>query len=164
MKAIIYCRVSTREQVDNLSLETQEKACREFCERGGGEVCRVFVEEGESAKTLNRKQLRQLMDYCRKNKQAVDRVIVYSLSRLSRAAHDHQVLRAYLLGLGITLRSATEPIDDTSTGKLMETILSGFAQFDNDVRSDRTKAGMETALRLGKWTFSPPDRVLEGKG
>jgi hypothetical protein len=34
------------------------------------------------------------------------------------------------------LRSATEPIDDTSTGKLMEGVLAAFAQFDNDVRSD----------------------------
>jgi DNA invertase Pin-like site-specific DNA recombinase len=41
------------------------------------------------------------------------------------------------------LRSATEPIDDTSTGKLMEGVLAAFAQFDNDVRSDRTRAGMK---------------------
>jgi CRP-like cAMP-binding protein len=37
---------------------------------------------------------------------------------------------------GISLRSATEPIDDTATGKLMEGVLAAFAQFDNDVRSD----------------------------
>ena len=45
-------------------------------------------------------------------------------------------------------RSATEPIDDTSTGKLMEGVLAAFAQFDNDVRSDRTRAGMKAALEL----------------
>jgi hypothetical protein len=49
------------------------------------------------------------------------------------------------------LRSATEPIDDTSTGKLMESVLAAFAQFDNDVRSDRTRAGMKAALELGRW-------------
>jgi hypothetical protein len=37
--------------------------------------------------------------------------------------------------------SATEPIDDTSPGKLMEGVLAAFAQFNNDVRSDRTLAG-----------------------
>ena len=31
----------------------------------------------------------------------------------------HFVLRSHLQSLGISLRSATEPIDDTSTGKLM---------------------------------------------
>jgi site-specific DNA recombinase len=58
--------------------------------------------------------------------------------------------------LGISLRSATEPIDDTSTGKLMEGVLASFAQFDNDVRSDRTRAGMKAALELGRWTFLAP--------
>ncbi len=56
-------------------------------------------------------------------------------------------------GYRISLRSATEPIDDTSTGKLMEGVLASFAQFDNDVRSDRTRAGMKAALELGRWTF-----------
>jgi DNA invertase Pin-like site-specific DNA recombinase len=34
------------------------------------------------------------------------------------------------------------------TGKLMEGVLAAFAQFDNDVRSDRTRAGMKAALEL----------------
>ena len=47
-------------------------------------------------------------------------------------------------------------IDDTSTGKLMEGVLAAFAQFDNDVRSDRTRAAMKEALQLGRWTFLAP--------
>jgi hypothetical protein len=61
-----------------------------------------------------------------------------------------------LQSLGISLRSATEPIDDTSTGKLMEGVLAAFAQFDNDCRSDRTRAGMKEALELGRWVFLAP--------
>ena len=48
--------------------------------------------------------------------------------------YDHFALRSLLKSLGISLRSATEPIDDTSTGELMEGVLAAFAQFDNDVR------------------------------
>ena len=33
---------------------------------------------------------------------------------------------------------------------------AAFAQFDNDVRSDRTRAGMRAALELGRWTFPAP--------
>jgi DNA invertase Pin-like site-specific DNA recombinase len=54
------------------------------------------------------------------------------------------------------LRRATEPIDDTFTGKLMEGVLAAFAQLDNDVRSDTTRAGMQAALRRGRWTFLGP--------
>jgi len=63
--------------------------------------------------------------------------------------------------LGISLRSAAEPIDDTSTGKLMEGVLAAFAQFDNDVRSDRMRADMKAALELGRWVFPGADRLLE---
>ena len=31
--AVIYVRVSTREQTENLSLPTQLKACEEYCQR-----------------------------------------------------------------------------------------------------------------------------------
>jgi hypothetical protein len=54
--------------------------------------------------------------------------------RFARDKYDHFALRSLLKSLGISLRSATEPIDDTSTGKLMEGVLAAFAQFDNDVR------------------------------
>ena len=68
--------------------------------------------------------------------------MVFNLTRFARDKHDHFARRSHLQSLGISLRSATEPIDDTSTGKLMEGVLAGFAQF-NDVRSDRTRAGMK---------------------
>jgi DNA invertase Pin-like site-specific DNA recombinase len=44
------------------------------------------------------------------------------------------------------LRSVNEPIRDDCTGKLMENILAAMAQFDNDQKSERTKAGMLAAL------------------
>ena len=83
-------------------------------------------------------------------------MVVYNLTRFAREKYDHFALRTHLQSLGISLRSATEPIDDTSTGKLMEGVLAAFAQFDNDVRSDRTRAGMRAALELGRWTFPAP--------
>jgi Recombinase len=38
----------------------------------------------------------------------------------------------------------------------MEGVLAAFAQFDNDCRSDRTRAGIKAALELGRWTFLAP--------
>lgn len=35
MKAFIYTRVSSEEQVSNLSLDVQEKTCRDYCARNG---------------------------------------------------------------------------------------------------------------------------------
>jgi site-specific DNA recombinase len=156
MRAVIYCRVSTKDQVQNLSLATQKKACIEYCQRSGYDVDQVFVEEGESAKTADRTELKNLLTYCRQNKGRVQAVVVYALSRFAREKYDHHVLRATLANLRITLRSSTEPIDDSSTGKLMEGIIASIAQFDNDVRSERTVAGMKARLERGGWTFPSP--------
>jgi len=154
--AVIYVRVSTKEQTENLSLPTQLRACEEYCRRQGYDVLARFHEEGESAKTTDRSQLQKLLTFCRLNKGRVHFVVVFNLTRFARDKYDHFALRSHLQSLGISLRSATEPIDDTSTGKLMEGVLAAFAQFDNDVRSDRTRAGMKAALELGRWVFLAP--------
>jgi site-specific DNA recombinase len=154
--AVIYVRVSTKEQTENLSLPTQLRACEEYCQREGYEVVERFREEGESAKTADRTELQKLLNFCRTHKGKVHFVIVYNLTRFAREKYDHVALRALLKSLGISLRSVTEPIDDTSTGKLMEGVLAAFAQFDNDVRSERTRAGMRMALEQGRWMFIPP--------
>src|SRR5687767_11463946 len=145
--AIIYIRVSTKEQTENLSLPTQLRVCEEYCRREGFEILERFKEEGESAKTTDRRELQRLLEYCRSNKGKVHFLVVFNLTRFARDKYDHFALRSHLKSLGISLRSATEPIDDTSTGKLMEGVLAAFAQFDNDVRSDRTRAGMQEALQ-----------------
>ena len=59
--AVIYVRVSTKEQTVNLSLPTQLKACEEYCQRQGFHVLARFREEGESAKTADRTALQKLL-------------------------------------------------------------------------------------------------------
>ena len=132
--AVIYVRVSTKEQTENLSLPTQLRKCEEYCRYHGYEILERFHEEGESAKTTDRTELKKLLEFCRHQKGRVHFLVVYNLTRFARDKYDHFALRAHLQSLGISLRSATEPIDDTSTGKLMEGVLAAFAQFDNDQR------------------------------
>ena len=155
-------RVSTKEQTQNLSLPTQRKACEEYCLREGLEVVRVFMEEGESAKTADRTELKKLLEFCRLNKKRVRVVVVHSLSRFSRDAATHHALRGMLRGLGIGLRSVTEPIDDSPAGKFMESLFSSVAQFDNDMKAERTRAGMRAAQDRGRWTFQAPIGYLTG--
>ncbi|PYV73991.1 MAG: hypothetical protein DMG97_09855, partial [Acidobacteria bacterium] len=54
-----------------------------------------------------------------------------------------------MLKYGVRVVSVTEPIDSNPEGKLMETILAGFAQFDNDIRATRTIQGMKRKLQEG---------------
>jgi DNA invertase Pin-like site-specific DNA recombinase len=148
---------SKKEQTENLSLPTQLRACEEYCRRQGYEVLERFHEEGESAKSTDRSQLQSLR---RLNKGRVHFVVVFNLTRFARDKYDHFALRSLLQLLGISLRSATEPIDDTSTGKLKEVVLAAFARFDNDVRSDRTRGHAEERHRQCRFANATPDPAL----
>jgi site-specific DNA recombinase len=156
-KAIIYLRVSTEEQVDNYSLDTQEDICRKEAARRGYNVIEVFREEGKSAKSiLGRPVLIKLLEYCRKNKKKVQAVIIYRLDRISRQTADYLAIRKKLAEFEVTLISATEPTGNSPSEKLVETILAGFAQLDNDVRSERTRNGMRARFLSGLFNAHPP--------
>ncbi|MBM3861086.1 MAG: recombinase family protein [Verrucomicrobia bacterium] len=156
MKAVIYIRVSSEEQVKNLSLETQRRECERFCERNGWSVAKVFTEEGESAATMDRPQLQAMLAYCHDNSGSVGAVVVYNLSRFARNTSDHLAVRMKLSEYGVSLRSVSEPIEETSTGKFFETIMAAVAELDNNMRSDRTVAGMKMAVEKGRWPFNAP--------
>ena len=156
MNAVIYTRVSTAEQTKNLSLSTQRSACKSYCRDHGHAVVAEFVEAGESAKTTDRPELRRLLEYCGDRKHDVGVLVVYNLSRLARNVGDHATLRVFLAKAGIKIRSVNEQVDDTAVGLLMENIISSFAQFENDSKAERTKAGMIAALKNGRWTHQAP--------
>ena len=160
--AAIYTRVSTLEQVDNLSLTTQLEACKDYCARHGLAVAKTFTDAGRSAKTTNRPEFLAMVEYCRKHKGRLSSVVVYNITRFSRDVHDHQVIKARLAQYGVTLRSVTEPIDETAIGRMNGNLMSVLAQFDNDVKSERTVVGMKAALKLGRWTHKSPLGYVNG--
>lgn len=151
---IIYCRVSSSDQVDGTSLESQERLCREYAERQGWSVLAVFIERGESAKTADRTELNSALAFCKQHR--VGNFLVYKLDRFARNQYDHVTVRAFLRRSGTELRSVTEPIDNSPTGRMMEGIISIFAQFDNDVRAERTKQGMIERVKQGVWVWIEP--------
>ncbi len=149
-KAILYLRVSTEEQVDNFSLDTQEEICRKEADKRNYQVVEVFREEGRSAKSITgRPVLINLLEYCRKHKNKIQAVFVYRLDRVSRITSDYLAIRKKLTENGATIISATEPTGDSPTEKLVETILAGFAQLDNDIRSERSKNGLRARFLSG---------------
>ena len=90
-----------------------------------------------------------MLEYCRQHKKEVDAVIVYRLDRISRQTADYLAIRKKLSECDIKLVSATEPTGSSPTEKFIETMLAGFAQMDNDVRSERSKNGMKARFMSG---------------
>lgn len=164
-KAILYLRVSTEEQMDNFSLKTQEEICKKEAARRGYTIDKIFIEEGKSAKSITgRPELIKLLKYCHNNKKRICALIVYRLDRLSRQTGDYLAIRKKLNDFGILLISTAEPTGDSPTEKLIETILAGFAQLDNDIRSERSRNGMYTRFQSGLPNGNPPPGYIMVNG
>jgi DNA invertase Pin-like site-specific DNA recombinase len=156
VNGIIYCRVSSKDQIEGTSLESQELACLEYARSKNIGILEIFIEQGESAKFADRTQLLELIDFCRENKGKVEALLVWKVDRFARNVQDHFNIKATLMKYGVRIVSVTEPIDTNPEGKLMETILAGFAQFDNDIRAMRTLQGMRRKLQEGLFPWKAP--------
>ena len=166
--AIIYTRVSSADQMEGHSLQSQDEACRKFASQKGLAVLRVFREEAESAKTADRPELQKLLKYCSMNKRKIGSLIIYKVDRFARNQADYYGLKVVLQNLGITVVSASEGIANSPEGQFMEGMLAAVAQYDNSIRAQRTAGGMRTALMNGQWVFKAPfgyahAKDIEGK-
>jgi len=80
-----------------------------------------------------------------------DTVVIESLSRLGRSTKDLIELTELFHTKGVNLVSLKESIDtNTSTGKLLFTLMSAIAQFERDVIADRTREGLNAARARGR--------------
>ena len=161
--AIIYIRVSDPSQIDNISFQVQREACEKYAKEQEWKIIKEFKEEGESAKLADRTKLKELIEYCRVNKGKIQVCLVYKIDRFARNQVDHYAIKARLLEYGISLRSATEPVDDTPIGKVIEGLFAAVAQLDNDIKSQRVKAAMKNWVLNGRWVWGAKFGYLNKK-
>lgn len=162
-QAVIYIRVSTEEQVDNYSLDSQLQACEKEAIKRGLDVIKVFREEGHSAKTDKRPALIEALEYCRKSQKKVTNLIFYRIDRLARNSTDYGLIKRKLSGYGISLVSVSEPIGNTPAEVAMETVMAAFAQLDNDIRAERATNGLRSRFLDGWKIGKPPLGYKPGK-
>ena len=131
-----YARVSTHEQ--NLDLQ------RDTLEAAG---CKRIFEDMLSGAKSERPGLAQLKDHLREG----DTLVIWRLDRLGRSLKDLIEWVNYLEEQGIALNSLQESIDtSTPTGKLVFHIFGALAEFERNLISERSRAGMEAARARGR--------------
>jgi DNA invertase Pin-like site-specific DNA recombinase len=131
-----YIRVSRDKQTTAL----QEDAMRqEQCDR-------VFTDK-MSGKHFDRPEFLRMLDVARMG----DVIVVWRLDRLGRSLKQLIETVTMLAERSIELRSLKENIDTTTpTGKLLFHIIGAMAEFERDVISERTQAGLEAARARGR--------------
>ena len=157
MNAVIYTRVSTTEQAKHgYSLVSQELECKKFADKEGIKVVKIYREEGISAKTTNRPQLQNLIKFCIENKKSINCIIVWKFDRFTRKLEDQIELFGKMQKYNIRVLSATENNEESAIGNLVRNVIGTFAQFENDIKSERVTAGMKEAFLQGNWLWKAP--------
>ena len=165
MNCILYARVSTDRQArKDLSIPAQLAAMRGHAKNNGWHVTGHFVDKGESARTADRPQLKELILQCKARKD-VDIVLVHKIDRLARNLVDFATIKAILKRKGIRLVSVTEPFEDNSVGQLMENILASISEWYSANLGEEVRKAYRTKLARGEWPHQPPlgYRSVEGR-
>lgn len=144
-RAAIYCRVSTADQ----SCERQEHDLTAFADRAGYEVAAIFKETGSGTK-LDRAERRKVMALAQARK--IDAVLVTELSRWGRSTVDLLNTLRELEGWKVSVIAMNGMAFDLSSphGRMLATFLSGIAEFERDLISERVKSGLAAAKARGK--------------
>ena len=152
MAIAIYARVSTEEQRERQSIRTQIEFGERYCQLHDLCAYRVYADDGVSGTVPleHRPEGSQILKDARLGK--FDQLLVYRLDRLGRETRLILNAVAELEKLGVRVRSMTEEFDTgTSTGRLMLTLLSGFASHERDVIRERSVAGTNRVAESGAW-------------
>jgi DNA invertase Pin-like site-specific DNA recombinase len=131
-----YARVSTYEQTLNLQQDALTKAG----------CTKIFTDTASGAKS-ERKGLEEALNYVRKG----DTLVVWRLDRLGRSLPHLISTMTDLVERGIGFKSLTENIDTTTSGgKLIFHIFGALAEFERNLISERTTAGLTAARERGR--------------
>lgn len=154
-RVAIYARISTIWKWQNL--ETQTNPLEMYVEQRWWNLFNIYSDQISGSKE-SRDGLDELMKDAHKRK--FDVVLVFRFDRMSRSTkHLISTLDTFRL-LWIDFVSYSEAVDtSTSTGKLMFSIISSFAEFEKNIIIERVRAGLERAKKEWKILWRPSIKV-----
>lgn len=149
MRAVGYCRFSSEKQADGFSIEAQERAIKEYCEKKGYSLSRFYVDEAKSGTRDDREQFQLMIGDA--GDHAFDAIIVHKLDRFSRSVYDFEIYRKKLGDSGVQLLSVIEDFDLTkAVGQLTAHFMESLADYYSKNLSTETKKGMYQRARDGQ--------------
>lgn len=131
-----YARVSTQDQNLGLQVDSLKAA-----------GCEIIYQEKVSGKSKDRPELVKMISQLRSG----DEVIVWKLDRLGRSLRDLIDLVSKFNTKGVEFVSLQDSINTaTATGRFTFNIFASLAEFEREIISERTKAGLASARSRGR--------------
>jgi len=139
MHISIYARVSTAEQRDGRTIQSQLEELKRVALAQKHVVVRSYTDDGFSGALLNRPGLDRLRDEATQGD--FEGVLVNDVDRLSRDVAHLAVVRRDLERKKVKLLFSKLPNDTGPLNNFMVNILGSFAEFERALIADRTRRG-----------------------
>ncbi len=172
-RAAIYARVSSEEQREGQTIDSQIAELERFAGSQGWPVAGIYKDEGWSGAVLARPALDCLRDDA--SRKLFEVVLLNDVDRLARDVSHLGVIKRDLERHGVQVRFRKLPAEKSPTYNLMVNILGSFAEFEREMIVDRTRRGrrhkvevrqqyMGSALTAYGYRYVPIDRATGREG
>ena len=162
--AITYFRVSTKEQGETgHSLNSQRQQLRNFCRKNEISIEREFQEEF-SAKNFNRPEYLKLKKYAKINRKKIDYLLCVNWDRFGRNMEESILEMKFFKDLEIEINFIDSWFDSSDPYNiLIKAFNLAMPEIDNEIRSNKIKAGIKQANREGRYISKPPIGFIKGR-
>lgn len=144
-----YARVSTLQQ----DLESQLQALK-------NEGCEFIISEKFTGTKAERPKFQEVLSKLAEG----DTLVVTKLDRFARSTEDARRIVRELFERGVKVHILNMGlIENTPTGKLILTIMSGFAEFERDMIVERTQEGKAIAKQRADFREGRPNKYTKNR-
>ena len=149
-QAAIYARVSTQQQAQAHTIESQVEALRQRAGNDGAHLDKEmeFIDEGYSGSTLIRPRLERLRDMVAGG--AVDRLYVHSPDRLARKYFYQALLLDEFVHNGVEVIFLNRELKQTPEDELLLQVQGMVAEYERAKIIERNRRGKRHAARSGR--------------
>lgn len=157
MKAAIYCRVSSEEQLEGFSMAAQLNALNKYCIDNGIEIYNTYMDEGVSAKYSDENKRPGFNSMIKDAEKGLFNIIlVHKFDRFARNVELSQSIKNRMKKANINVVSITEPLEDSPMGFLMGGLHDLFAEYYIRNLAQESKKGHVERARQGYHNGSVP--------
>lgn len=152
----IYARVSTEDQAERATVQSQLDFLRRFVDLHEIPVVGEYIDDGISGTVplADRPEGQRLLVDAEGGRFGA--VLVYRLDRLGRSLRALLDAHDALSDSGVAIRSATEPFDTSSPiGEFLFQLLGSLAQLEKSTIAERTTLGRNRVASTGRYTGGP---------
>lgn len=158
MKAIILARVSSKEQQEGYSIQTQTEQLTQYCIRKNFQILETF-QIVESSTRGDRKDFKAMLKFAEDQSETVA-LITSNVDRLQRSFREYSLIDGLIQDEKIEIHFVNENKiinkDSSSSDKLMWNIGIAVAQNYTDILSEKVKGALYTKRINGEWSGKAP--------